>query len=406
MGKYGLLGQVLGHSRSPQIHALLGSVPYGLYECEPDGVEEFLRTTDLCAMNVTIPYKKTVMPYCVKIHGAAERIGSVNTLVRKEDGWHGYNTDYDGLCYLLREGGITLQGKKVLILGSGGAGVMARTVAEDMGAREIVTVSRSGEDNYENLQKHADGEIILNTTPVGMYPNNGQSPISLEQFPHCEGVADLIYNPLKTALVLQAEAKGISAVGGLMMLVAQAKSAAEHFMGKTLDDALVPAITKRLQRDMRNIILIGMPGSGKSTVATALGERLGLPVLDSDAEIVQRAGMSIPEIFAKEGEDGFRRQETFVLQNLGKQTGVILSTGGGCVVQQENFSPLRQNGIGFWICRDLDLLPTEGRPLSQITKLETMYEARRPLYKHFSHHVIDNNGTLEETVTQILEVLG
>jgi shikimate dehydrogenase len=245
------------------------------------------------------------MPYCVKIHGVAERIGSVNTLVRKKDGWHGYNTDYDGLCYLLRESGISLAGKKVLILGSGGAGVMARTVAEDLGAREVITISRSGEDNYENLQKHADGEIIINTTPVGMYPLNGVAPLSLEQFPKCAGVADLIYNPLKTALVLQAEAMGIPAVNGLMMLVAQAKVAAEYFMGKTLDDTLVPAITKQLQQKMQNIVLVGMPGSGKTTVATALGEHLGMDVYDSDEEIVRRAGKSIPEIGEMVGPEIF-----------------------------------------------------------------------------------------------------
>jgi len=405
MAAYGLLGRKLGHSWSPEIHKQLGSLPYTLIEKEPEEIASFLETTALDAMNVTIPYKKDVIPFCTVISDEARKLGSVNTLVKHPDGWHGFNTDYFGFCHMLREAGITVDGKKCLVLGSGGASVTVVAALQDLGAASVTVISRSGPDNYENLRLHADAQIIVNTTPVGMYPNNGQTPVALSDFPCCEGAADLIYNPAMTKLLLDAEALGIPYAGGLTMLVAQAKLASELFRSTTLPDALIPEITASLRRNMRNIVLIGMPGCGKTTVSQQLSRELGMPLFDADAEIEQEAGMPIPEIFAKGGEDSFRRIETQVLERLGKLTGIILSTGGGCVTREENFGFLRQNGFVVWLQRDLTLLPTDGRPLSQSGKLAEMYRIRQPLYKKFAHVTVDNSGTVEETVQAIKEAL-
>lgn len=405
MAAFGLLGRKLGHSWSPEIHKQLGSTPYALIEKEPEELASFLQSTGLDAMNVTIPYKKDVIPFCTVISDEAVKLGSVNTLVKRPDGWHGYNTDYFGFCHMLREAGITVGDKKCLVLGSGGASVTVVAALQDLGAKSVTVISRFGPDNYENLHRHTDAQILVNTTPVGMYPNNGEAPVTLSDFPLCEGVADLIYNPAMTKLLLDAEALGIPYAGGLTMLVAQAKLASELFRGTTLPDTLIPEITGSLRRKMRSVILIGMPGCGKTTVSKLLSQELDMPLYDADAEIELEAGMPIPEIFAKDDEDGFRRIETQVLQRLGKMTGIILSTGGGCVTREENFPALRQNGFVVWLKRDLRLLPTDGRPLSQAGKLMEMYRIREPLYRKFSHITVDNSGTVEETVQAIKEAL-
>ena len=405
MKSFGLLGRKLGHSWSPQIHSLLGSTPYSLYECEPDALEGFLSATSLSAMNVTIPYKKAVLPFCTTLSDKAKKLGSVNTLVKTADGWHGDNTDYDGFLYMVQSAGIQVAGKKALVLGSGGASHTVVAVLQDLGAGSVTVISRSEENNYENLHRHVDTDILVNTTPVGMYPDNGRSPVELDRFPNLQGVLDIVYNPIRTKLLLDAEERNIPCAGGLGMLVAQAKRASELFTGTAIPDHKVEEITKILQKQMRNIVLIGMPGCGKTTVAQALHQSLGLPVADADREIVLENGMEIPEIFQKFGEDGFRQRESRVLARLGKATGQILSTGGGCVTRQENYAPLRQNGLVLWLQRDLDRLPTDGRPLSQAGSLEKMYELREPLYKKFSHYTIDNNGSLEDTLHAIEEVL-
>lgn len=402
---YGLLGRKLGHSWSPAIHGELGSVPYGLYEAEPEGVGTFLSTTSLSAMNVTIPYKKTVIPYCTVLSDAAKKIGSVNTLVKKADGWHGDNTDYYGFIYMVKQAGIDPSGKKCLVLGSGGASVTVVQALKDMGAAQVYVISRSGEDNYHNLSRHEDAGIIVNTTPLGMYPNNGQAPLSLAGFPNCQVVLDLIYNPQRTALMMDAESRGIPCCGGLTMLVAQAKRAAELFMNCTLPDTRIPEIVRKLQTRMENIVLIGMPGCGKSTIAAALSKELGLQAVDADAEIVKLAGKPIPKIFADGGEDAFRKIETEVLKELGKRTGIILSTGGGCVTRKENHPLLHQNGKIIWLKRDLDQLPTDGRPLSQKHDLSEMYRTRRPMYEAFADIAVDNTGTVKDTVQAIKEAL-
>ena len=403
--KCGLLGRTLGHSYSPAIHAQLGDYPYALYEKEPEELSDFLQNGDFTGLNVTIPYKKDVVPYCAQLSDAAQALGSVNTLLRRPDGsLYGHNTDYDGFLSLVRHSGVDVRGKKALVLGSGGASVTVCAVLRSLGA-EVVVISRSGEDNYQNLHRHADASIIANTTPVGMYPHNGQRPVDLAAFPGCEAVYDIVYNPERTALMLQAEALGIPAFGGLHMLVAQAKSASELWQGKTIPDTETPRIEALLRRDMRNIVLIGMPGCGKSTVAAALGEALGRSVHDSDQRIVELAGMPIPEIFATQGEDAFRTLEIEAIAQLSKQSGIILATGGGCVTREENHPLLHQNATIFWLQREISQLPTDGRPLSQAGKLQEMYARRAPLYARFADQIIDNNGTLEDTLKAIKEAL-
>ena len=403
--KCGLLGRTLGHSYSPAIHAQLGDYSYQLFEKEPEELSDFLQNGDFTGLNVTIPYKKDVVPYCAQLSDAAQALGSVNTLLRRPDGTlYGHNTDYDGFLSLVRHSGVDVRGKKSLVLGSGGASVTVCAVLRSLGA-EVVVISRSGEDNYQNLHRHADAAIIANTTPVGMYPRNGESPVDLAAFPACEAVYDIVYNPERTALMLQAEALGIPAFGGLHMLVAQAKSASELWQGKTIPDTETPRIEALLRRDMRNIVLIGMPGCGKSTVAAALGEALGRSVHDSDQRIVELAGMPIPEIFATQGEDAFRALEAEAIAELSKQSGIILATGGGCVTREENYPLLHQNSTIFWLQRDISQLPTDGRPLSQAGKLQEMYARRAPLYARFADQIIDNNGTLEDTLQAIKEAL-
>lgn len=403
---YGLLGRKLGHSWSAPIHAALGCADYRLIELEPEELGAFLAREDIGGLNVTIPYKRDVMAYCDVLDPMAEAIGSVNTLVRRADGkLYGYNTDAAGFCFMAQCAGIGFAGKKTLVLGSGGASRTAAACAKKLGAREVVVISRSGENNYTNLGRHADAERIVNTTPVGMYPNNGAAAVDLTAFPACAGVLDLIYNPRRTALLLQAETLGIPCAGGLYMLVAQAKRSCEVFTGTTIDDGEILRIYRRMRQEMENIVLIGMPGSGKSTIAALLAERLHRPLLDSDAQVVETAGRPIPDIFAADGEDAFRTLETAALAELGKRSGAILATGGGSVCRAENYPLLHQNGTIFWLRRDLALLPKDGRPISQRSDLAELYAQREPLYARFADAVIDNNGTPEQTVQQILEVL-
>ncbi|MBR1566173.1 MAG: shikimate kinase [Oscillospiraceae bacterium] len=402
----GLLGEKLGHSYSPQIHRELADYDYRLYEKAPDQVEDFVRHGDWHGLNVTIPYKKTVIPFCDELSEIAAAIGSVNTLLRRADGTiYGDNTDAYGFETLLTgTHPDSIAGQKALVLGTGGASVTVCAVLKKHGA-EVVTISRSGENNYENLDRHADAKLLVNTTPVGMFPKNGVSPVDLAAFPALSCVLDVVYNPARTALLLQAEKLGIPHAGGLTMLVAQARRSSEIFLGNVLPDGEILRITKLLSDSMQNIILIGMPGCGKSTVGAILSQRLNRPLLEADAELVKAAGVAIPTIFETEGEAGFRKRETAILAQLGKQSGTVISTGGGCVTRAENYPLLHQNGTIVWLKRGLDMLAREGRPLSLNADLNAMFSVREPLYARFADFVIDNTGTPEETADAILEVL-
>lgn len=399
---YGLLGAHLGHSWSVPIHAALGNDAYQLYELEPAELAAFLRREDIGGLNVTIPYKRDVMPLCDGLHPTAKAIGSVNTIVRQSDGaLVGYNTDIDGFLYMAHRAGISLNGKKVVILGTGGASLTAQAAARQARAREIAVISRSGPDDYDHLDRHADAEVLVNTTPVGMFPHTGAAPVDLTQFSRCQGVLDVIYNPRRTALVLQAESLGIPCSDGLPMLVAQAKRAEEHFFRRAIPDRENERILAQLRQETCNIVLIGMPGCGKTTVGQALAALSGREALDLDQQIVEKAGKSIPQIFAEQGEAAFRALEREVVAEAGKLTGKLLLTGGGVVTVPENYGPLRQNGRIYHLVRDLDALPTEGRPLSQSTDLRALWETRAPLYARFRDVVIQNSGTVQETTQEI-----
>ena len=404
--KCGLLGRTLGHSYSPQIHQKLGSYSYSLFEKEPQELEQFLRQGDFNGLNVTIPYKKEVIAYLDALSPTAKKLGAVNTVLRQPDGkLIGHNTDFFGFKTMLKASGIPVAGKKVLVCGSGGASNTAQAVLREAGAK-VVVLSRSGPDNYQNLSKHRDAALIVNTTPLGMYPNVEESAIEdLDQFPKLEGVLDVIYNPARTKLLLEAEKRGLPAVNGLLMLVAQAKESAEWFTGTVIDDGCIGTIYQELRRQMENLILIGMPGSGKTTVGKMLAQKLGREFVDADAVLEQRAGRPITQIIPLEGEAVFRAMETEVLQDLGKRSGLVLATGGGCVTRPENYDALHRNGTIVWLRRATALLPTDGRPLSQAGRLEELYQRRAPLYAAFGDLTAENSGTPQETVEEILSNL-
>lgn len=402
--KCGLLGRKLGHSYSPQIHARLGDYSYELFEKEPEALEEFLKQGDFTGLNVTVPYKKAVIPFCAELSPRARMLGAVNTILRRPDGsLIGHNTDFSGFSAMLESGGFAVAGKKALVLGSGGASNTVAAVLRERGA-QVVVISRSGENHYGNLRLHADAALIVNATPVGMFPQVDAAPLSLDGFPKLEGVLDVIYNPARTELLLQAEARGLPAINGLLMLVAQAKESAEWFTGRAIPDNVIPAIHRELKNRMENIVLIGMPGSGKSTVGAILAEKTGRKLMDADAFLTEKAGRSIPEIFAADGEEGFRALETGVLAELGKQSGLILATGGGCVTRERNYPLLHRNSTVFCLERSPEKLPTDGRPLSQAADLREMYRQRSPMYRRFADFHIDNNGTAEAAAEAILRI--
>ena len=425
--KYGLIGRTLVHSYSKEIHEALGRYQYQLFSLAEDEMPDFINARDFRGLNVTIPYKKDVIPLCDEVTDLAREIGAVNTLfwknasgagasesISQEDKiLVGHNTDYEGFLYAASRAGIDFDGKGVLILGTGGTSLMARRAAADQNAAKIYIASRHPETDppsgselqnagilstvsYDQLPEIADSiDVIVNTTPVGTFPNNMQQVIRLKDFPGCQAVIDVIYNPFKTALLLEAEKLGLKYTNGLPMLVAQATAAAGYFLGTPgAFQKENQRIIKAMKQQMGNIVLIGMPGTGKSLIGKLLAELTGKTLQDTDAKIEEEAKMTIPEIFEKEGEAGFRDRESAICKKLGKERNLIIATGGGAILRPENVDALRQNGTLVHITRSIDKLPTRGRPLSKnIETLKKMEAQRMPLYKAAADITFRNNYT-------------
>lgn len=425
--KYGLIGKTLVHSYSKEIHEALGRYQYQLFSLAEDEMPDFINARDFRGLNVTIPYKKAVIPLCDEVTDLARGIGAVNTLfwknasgagasesISQEDKiLVGHNTDYEGFLYAASRAGIDFEGKGVLILGTGGTSLMARRAAADQNAAKIYIASRHPETDppsgseiqdagilstvsYDQLPEIADSiDVIVNTTPVGTFPNNMQQVIRLKDFPGCQAVIDVIYNPFKTALLLEAEKLGLKYTNGLPMLVAQATAAAGYFLGTPgAFQKENQRIIKSMKQQMGNIVLIGMPGTGKSLIGKLLAELTGKTLQDTDAKIEEEAKMTIPEIFEKEGETGFRDRESAICKKLGKERNLIIATGGGAILRPENVDALRQNGTLVHITRSIDKLPTRGRPLSKnIETLKKMEAQRMPLYKSAADITFRNNYT-------------
>lgn len=400
---YGLLGEHLPHSFSPQIHLALGNRNYNLFEVAPENLDTFMKKHDFKGINVTIPYKKAVIPYLDVISPEAQKIGAVNTVTVRDGKLYGNNTDYFGFVYMLEKSGISVKDKKSVVLGGGGASATVQAVLRDFGASEVIVVDLNTENNYKNLYLHYDAQIIVNTTPVGMYPNNLKSLVNLDDFKNITGVLDVVYNPLKTKLILDAEARNIPCSAGLSMLVAQAKKAHEIFFDTKIDTSVCEKIENVLKMQMCNIVLIGMAGCGKSTVGKVLAEKLGKELVDTDEMIENVENMPIPEIIEKFGEVHFRNCENAAIILAGREKECVIATGGGVITRPENYNPLKQNGIIVFINRDADLLPTKGRPLSQMHGVKALYEKRMPLYRQFADIEVDGNGTNDEVADRIIK---
>ena len=399
--QYGLIGAKLGHSYSPEIHARLGDYDYRLYERTEAEFIDLMASRRFRGLNVTIPYKVVAYAHCDALSDTAREVGCVNTLLVRPDGTlYGHNTDIGGFMAMTRRAGIDVAGKKCVVLGSGGASLTARAACRRFGAREIVVISRSGPVDYAALYRdHADCEVLVNTTPVGMYPRNGERPADLSRLPKLAGVLDVIYNPDRTALILDAEARGIPCAGGLYMLVGQAREAAELFTGAAIPDERTDEIYSALRSEALNLILIGMPGSGKSSVGRALAARMGRAFVDCDDEIVRRAGRSIPEIFADGGEAAFRALESSVIAGVCREKGRVIATGGGAVLREENVRAMRQNGVVIMLERAISELPMDGRPLSSGRQaLYDMWKVREPKYRAAADAAVDNNANREAAV--------
>ncbi len=407
--EYGLIGEKLGHSYSREIHARIGDYRYELKELPPDRLSDFFRERDFRGINVTIPYKAAVIPYLDEISEAAARIGAVNTVVNRGGKLYGHNTDYEGLKRLILRitGGEPLSGE-TLILGSGGTARTAAAVARDLGAGAVRLVSRTpgeGELSYPEAAQRAGASFLINTTPVGMFPADDGIPIDPNVFPALTGLADAIYHPLRTRLVCRTSARGIPAEGGLYMLVAQAVAASAFFFGTAPDEALTDRIFRSLRQEKENIVLTGMPASGKTTVGRILADALGRSLIDTDREIEKDAGRSIPAIFAEEGEASFRERESRVIAALSSGvTGSVIATGGGAILRRDNVERLQANGRLYWLDRPPELLaPTEDRPLAATREaIQARYRERLPRYRSTCDKRIDSAGSPADAAALIL----
>ncbi|MBQ2433696.1 MAG: shikimate kinase [Clostridia bacterium] len=396
---FGLIGRKLGHSDSAIIHDAFGLKDYRLFELEPDEIEGFLNTPGLKGLNVTIPYKRDVIPFMDELTEEARNVGSVNTIVFRNGRKIGHNTDVYGLYHMAKHAGIDFRNKKAVVFGSGGASRAAVYAAKKMGAREVVVVSRTGENNYENLHLHEDADILINATPVGMYPNPEGAVVDPARFEKAVGCMDLVYNPRLTDFLRLSRQAGKLAVNGLSMLVAQAKQAEEWFLDTEIADSEIDRVLSEVARARTSIALVGMPGAGKSAVGNWLGKLSGLPVYDADAEIEKEAGMTIPEIMEKEGVPAFREREASVIRRLSLLRGAIIATGGGTVLREDNSLNLRRNARVYQIARDVNLLAKEGRPLSG--NLVQMEKDRAPYYALARDVFISNDTTIEEAAQKI-----
>ena len=401
MADFCLIGKRLDYSYSKVVHNKLG-YDYDLTEVKEEELASFIRSGRYLGFNVTIPYKKAVIPFLDEISPEAKALGVVNLVMREGEKLKGYNMDIRGMEYALKRTGVSLKGKKVLILGSGNTSETAEYLARENGAAAIVKISRSGEDNYQNVAKHKDAAYIINTTPVGTFPGNEDSLIDLSLFPALEGVQEVIYNPFKTRLALQAEDRGLPVATGLDMLVGQAAYSAEKFRGVLPPEAEVDRIVKEILIEDRNIVLIGMPSCGKTTVGRRLAERLGRAFVDVDEEIVKAHG-DIPSIFAKEGEDAFRIYESEVIAEVSKKHRLVIATGGGAVIKERNRLNLRQNGVVVYLRRELSALTDTGRPLSQGGRIKELFREREPIYNALAEIIVDNDKGIEDAVQTIID---
>ena len=402
-GKFGLIGKPIKISLSPAIHSGFSDYSYELFELDENNVMDFLLKKDFDGLNVTIPYKKTVMPYLDVIDEKAKQIGSVNTIVNKDGVLYGYNTDYYGFEKTLERVGFNPENKKCLVLGSGGASLSVKQALVDKGA-DVIVISRSGEDNYANLSKHFDASLLVNTTPVGKYPNNDETPLSLEGFEKLEAVIDINYNPLKSRLLIEAEKKNIKTSGGLTMLVWQAKKSSEYFTGKKIPEEKVEAVEKKLSFEKTNLVFIGMPSSGKSTVGKTVSEKLGRQFFDTDEMITMTNLRKPSEIITEKGEEIFRALETDEVKKAAKNTGAVISVGGGAVIREENVDALKQNGVLIYLDRPLEELIPDDRPLS--VNIEKLFEERKAFYESAADIKIKSQPTGEQTADEVIKALG